>query len=61
MTREYKFEYEYVVGGEPQKAIMALAVHDAAELCSIVKFLCEGDEDKQMISLKLTKVRDIND
>lgn len=61
MTREYKCEYEYVVGGEPQKAVTSLWVHDAAELCSIIKYLCEGEEDKQITSLKLTKVRDIND
>ena len=61
MMKEYKCEYEYVVGGEPQKAAMSLCIHDSAELCSIVKYLCEGEEDKQMISLKLTKVRDIDD
>jgi hypothetical protein len=61
MTREYKCEYEYVVGGEPQKAEMSVMIHDAATLASIIKYLCEGEEDKQMISLKLTKVRDIND
>ena len=61
MTREYKCEYEYVVGGETQKAVMPLMIHDTAELCSIVKYLCEGEEDKQIISLKLMKVRDIND
>lgn len=61
MTREYKCEYEYVVSGEPQKAVMSLMIHDTAALCSIVKYLCEGEEDKQIISLKLTKVRDIND
>ena len=59
--REYKCEYEYVVGGEPQKATIPLVVHDAAELCSAVKHLCESEEDRQIISLKLTKVRDIND
>jgi hypothetical protein len=58
--REYKCEYEYVVGGEPQKAEMSVMIHDAATLVSIIKYLCEG-EDKQIISLKLTKVRDIND
>ena len=61
MTKEYKCEYEYVIGGEPQKAVMPLVVHDSAELVSVVKHLYEGEEDKQIISLKLTKVRDINE
>ena len=61
MTREYKCEYEYVVDGEPQKAVMPLWIHDTTELSSIIKYLCEGEEDKQIVSLKLTKVRDIND
>ena len=61
MTKEYKCEYEYVVGGEPQKAVIPLVVHNSTELCSIVKQLCEGEEDKQIILLKLTKVRDINE
>jgi hypothetical protein len=59
--REYKCEYEYVVGGEPQKAVVPLVVHDAAELCTVVKQLCEGEEDRQIISLKIRKVRDIDD
>jgi hypothetical protein len=58
MTREYKCEYEYIVGGEPQKAVMPLWVHDSAELSSVIKSICEG---KQIISFKLTKVSDIND
>ena len=61
MTREYKCEYEYVVRGERQKAVMPLWIHDSAELCSIIDYLCEGEEDKQLVSLKLTKVRDMND
>ena len=59
--REYKCEYEYIVRGKLQKATIPLVVHDAEELCSAVKYLCEGEEDKQVISLKLTKVRDTND
>ena len=61
MAKEYKCEYEYVVDGVPQKAEMSVIIHDAATLTSIIKYLCEGEENKQMISLKLTKVRDIND
>ena len=59
--REYKCEYEYVVGGESQKAVVPLVVHDAEELCTVIKQLCEGEEDKKIISLRLTKVRDTND
>jgi hypothetical protein len=59
--REYKCEYEYIVGGKPQKAVIPLLVRDAAELCTVVKQLCEDEKDKQVISLRLTKVRDIND
>ena len=60
MTREYKCEYEYVVGGVPQKVTTSLTIHDSIEISSFVERLVE-DEDKQIISLKLTKVRDIND
>ena len=59
--REYKCEYEYIIGGESQKAVIPLIVRDAAELCTVVKQLCEGEEDKQIISLKIRKVRDINE
>lgn len=60
MTREYKCEYEYVVGGVPQKATIPLIIRDSIEISSFVEHLVE-DEDKLIISLKITKVRDIDD
>ena len=60
MKKEYKCEYEYVVGGVPQKVAVPLIIHDSIEISSFVERLVE-DEDKQIISLKITKVRDIND
>jgi hypothetical protein len=60
MKKEYKVEYEYVVGGVPQKATIPLIIRDSMEISSFVEHLCE-DEDKQIVSLKMVKVRDIND